>query len=517
MKLNKTARLCGILIGALMSLGAHAQNWPQGAGPNYDWSSSGDAATHWSLVRSENILWKTPMPEAGMSSLTVWGDKAFVTTHKPTGSGQAQDVVGYCLNAKSGEILWQVELPGSGSINLGNSFSDGTTYPPVTDGKHVWFFNRLGSMGCYDFTGKQIWFRKNPVRFRHANRMHKPILIEDSILVLEIADKKLVQNTKKGRVPKELVKNKDYWTYIHALDKKTGDVLWRENVGTTIHATPNIFKMPDGNYAIMHSRGGNHKPPETPYGYSVTMVTGPSAGKTLWSAAYKKVAADVNGHTHAKGITTFGKGEHIVLDKSSGKTLATHVLNTGDSIWSYDKAGKDWVHQENGEFKVVRLTEQSNILVGDWHYFRCFDKFFLGRVNVITGRKEYLELPAQRSASEQSRASDTMIWRDPKDEYKNAPVTASGVKIASKRGMSESGWGHISAASPTLIGKHLYIATVTGTVYVIDTEVEQLSPDSLVAINDMGPSKTAWSLAPITYADGVLFFQTAKEIFAVGN
>ena len=57
--------------------------WHQAAGPNSDWKIDGQAPIEWSATRNENILWRTAMPEAGMSAVTVWKDKAFVTTHKP--------------------------------------------------------------------------------------------------------------------------------------------------------------------------------------------------------------------------------------------------------------------------------------------------------------------------------------------------------------------------------------------------------------------------------------------------
>ena len=58
---------------------------------------------------------------------------------------------------------------------------------------------------------------------------------------------------------------------------------------------------------------------------------------------------------------------------------------------------------------------------------------------------------------------------------------------------------------------------VTGTVYVIDTEIGTLSPDALVAINDLGPGGETWTLASLTFADGCLFGHTMKEIVCIGQ
>ncbi len=56
---------------------------------------------------------------------------------------------------------------------------------------------------------------------------------------------------------------------------------------------------------------------------------------------------------------------------------------------------------------------------------------------------------------------------------------------------------------------------VTGTVYVIDTEVEKLSPQALVAVNDLGRGGETWTLASLTAANGRLFAHTMKEIICI--
>ena len=53
------------------------------------------------------------------------------------------------------------------------------------------------------------------------------------------------------------------------------------------------------------------------------------------------------------------------------------------------------------------------------------------------------------------------------------------------------------------------------TVYVIDTKVEQLSPESIVAINDLGPGGETWTLASLTYAKGRLYAHNMKEVICI--
>ncbi|MEM0969991.1 MAG: hypothetical protein AAGJ31_11610, partial [Verrucomicrobiota bacterium] len=96
----------------------------------------------------------------------------------------------------------------------------------------------------------------------------------------------------------------------------------------------------------------------------------------------------------------------------------------------------------------------------------------------------------------------------------NDPLNASGFAVGDK-GYQGSGWGHISAASPIRVGQYLFLSLVTGTVHVIDTETETLSPDSIVAINDLGPGGETWTLASLSFSHGRLYAHTMKEILCI--
>ncbi|MCE2695265.1 MAG: PQQ-like beta-propeller repeat protein, partial [Verrucomicrobiaceae bacterium] len=167
-----------------------AQHWPQASGPNLNWKIEGpEPPLAWSVVGGKNILWRTTLPEGGQSAVTIWGDRAFVTTHRPMTESSDRlepNIVGYCLEANTGRILWTVDLPGTDPVQTAGIFSDGTVFAPIADGEHVWFFNRCGSMGCFDFNGKPVWVREFRPITRHANRECEPILVGDKIITVEV-------------------------------------------------------------------------------------------------------------------------------------------------------------------------------------------------------------------------------------------------------------------------------------------------------------------------------------------
>src|ERR1700678_1699850 len=164
-------------------------NWPQPAGPNGIWSvDATNVPIKWSGARDEGFAWRTTLPEEGQGGIAIWGDRVFVTTLKPE-EGKApngREVVGYCIDNHDGKILWTVTLPGSATSIPAYFFSDATSPSPLTDGQFVWFFNACGSIGCFDFTGKQVWMRTwKPTTGRPFNKQFEPMLFGSMILNME--------------------------------------------------------------------------------------------------------------------------------------------------------------------------------------------------------------------------------------------------------------------------------------------------------------------------------------------
>ncbi|MDA7916203.1 PQQ-like beta-propeller repeat protein [Verrucomicrobia bacterium] len=519
--------LIPVVFYCLLTATMASDSWPQASGPNADWKVEGTAPTHWSVVRNENILWRTPMPESGQSAVTLSGDRAFVTIHKPIDKFEdrflGSDIIGYCLDANTGKILWKVDLPGTQTMEMSCGFSDATVFAPVTDGEHVWFFNRCGSMGCYDFDGKEVWLRTYKMRFRHSARSCEPILLNGQILNVEVADKetgalitKFVPGTSNGQkaVIPEGIDQKTVWTYVHGIDATTGKVLWRENVGTSIHDAPMIGRLADGTPAIVHARGGGHGPLEKPYGLSLTSLQAGETGKTLWSTEFAGMDPPFNNHWNQDEVYTFHKGDHVVLDSKTGAVIRRQPIYKGADFWLWDNKKNDWVFEKNvakATGKAHPMTYHSNNVVGDWHWFMAHKFPYISRVNVKTGKVEYLEVPAQLDVSKKTRKDDTHLWGK---GLKNKPTNAKGFPIG-RKGHDGIGFGHLCAGTPILVGKHLIFPAVTGTVYVIDTTVETLSPKSLVAVNDLGISGETWTLSSFSYANGKLYMHTMREVICI--
>jgi len=241
------ACLLGSLICAASGAGlddgvlASDQNWPQFRGPVARGVSDNDALpVHWSAT--ENVAWKTDLPGRGWSSPIVWGDRVFLTSvinqgeseepkkglyfggDRPTPPDSPHQWGVFCLDLNSGRVLWHKQVhegKPQGSIHLKNSFGSET---PISDGDRVYaYFGNIGVF-CLDFDGELIWEKRLK---SHKTRngwgtAASPVVHEDRLY---------------------LVNDNDEDSYLLALDKKTGEEIWRAKRDEKSNwATPYLWK-----------------------------------------------------------------------------------------------------------------------------------------------------------------------------------------------------------------------------------------------------------------------------------
>jgi hypothetical protein len=137
----------------------------------------------------------------------------------------------------------------------------------------------------------------------------------------------------------------------------------------------------------------------------------------------------------------------------------------------------------------------------------------IGRVNVETGKVEYLEVPV--SVERKPGEPDHPIYNTPvntkTDDYK-------GRNVAPEDRSRTDGW-QIPAffGSPICVGDKIYMGTMLGITYVIDAKAKALDEKALLSVNDLGPSGETWSLNSLSYANGRLYHRSLKEVVCIGH
>ncbi|MDA7614877.1 PQQ-like beta-propeller repeat protein [Akkermansiaceae bacterium] len=487
-----------LLIGS-----ARCDDWGQASGPNGNFITEGKAPASFSVARGEGVLWRVPLPNTGQGTVVVSKGRVFVASHAPT-DGDTETgslIIGQCFDAATGKELWRRELPGTRTTDLSSLFSDNTAASPVSDGERVCFINVGGSMKCFDFDGKELWTRTWVPFGRHHSRQHEPILHDGKVIVVRVKPSDLDPKVTTKAGAKPLGRDRAYWTWLHAYDMKTGELAWTGESGTGIHATPLLNKETS---RIVTARGGGHQPPEEPYGISLLNA---ADGKTIWDLPLKGYVSHQNGVSNSDLAAQFVGNNHVTIDLKTGKIRNKVSVLEGVQI----------CRQVDGKYKIESgqklkaskkpFTYQTNLLVGDYHYFRSFSGFRIGRVNVKTGKVEYLEVPVQVV---QGKANWTKA-------LPNDMRNAKGFLATNDKRNAGSGWGHCSAASPIVVGEHLYLPTMIGMVYVLKWNAPILDEKALVSISDLGPAGKTWSLSSLSFSNGRIYARTMKELICLDS
>ena len=508
-------RTCSYLFRAMILLCALAGqawgDWPQAAGPHHDYQASGRAVTAFSVARNQHVRWRVSLPNTGESTPVVANGRIFVTCHAPMKADAefGREILGICFDSQSGQELWRRKIPGSRSTDMASGFSDNTAASPVTDGKHVCFVNVGGSIRTFDLEGRLIW-KHDWVPFgRHHARQQEPILHAGKVILLKTVAEGLPVSatTKPGAKP--LGRDRKYWTRLHAFDLATGEIQWVGESATSVHSASLLNRTADGTPAILTGRGGGHQPPEEPYGLSLIRA---DTGKTIWDLPIKGYAAHQNSVWRGKRGAAFVGMQHHLIDMQQGALTSPVSLVTNVNLRQFQD--DRYLSKLRAELPVQKkkkaITYHTNCLVGDFHYFRTHNDFYLGRVNVVSGQVEYLQVPVQVV---HEAGTETKLWNKAiKNEVKNV----DGFVVYQDQRATLSGWGHVSAASPIVVGEYMYMPTMIGMVYVVRWNSPKLDESAVVSISDLGPAGKTWSLSSLAYHDGRLYARTLKELICIG-
>ena len=488
-------------------------NWPQGPGPNGTFHINSTTPVEWSVVFNENINWKITLPETGQSAVTVWGDRLFFSTIKPVKekTNLASTIVAYCCDSSNGKVLWTREIEAEYALKISSPFADSSAIPAVTDGERVCFFNASGKIVCYDMDGKELWQRET-IPARRCN----PFMLNQSVVYVKQGYGPMASGVFQNKGGK--YNDRKFWGQVQALNMKTGEISWTSSCGVFMGSIP-LLSYLDGKPVLVVGRGGGHGPPEKPSG--VSLIDG-SNGKELWSYSIGDFHSNQSMSLYKGQAVTFTKNKHLWIDARTGKLKKEINYNKGTL---YLQENDEYVKHENEAIVLgaIGIVLESNLVVGDYHYFRTYSQFYLGRVHLVTGKVEYIELPVQIKRTAENKKTE-LLWggRRSKNVHKlafreNDMKNSRGILVMGDYRSKGNGWGHHATALPMVVGEHMYVPTMSGTVYVIKWNSEVLNGDAVVAINDLGPVGKSWSRASLSTANGKIYAHTIREVICVGK
>lgn len=409
--LNRDSTKCWVSVCLLFfAMSAAADDhWPQFRGPgNRGVAENAALPDQWSATK--NIDWKLDLPGRGWSSPIVWGNRVLLTTVVNEGESEKPKKGLYfggdrltppkskhhwkvlCLDLKTGKQVWEKEVhqgqPES-SIHIKNSFASET---PVTDGEHVYcYFGNVGVF-CFRLDGELVWSK--PIKPRKTRfgwgTAASPVLHEDRLY---------------------LVNDNEEQSFLLALNKKTGDEIWRvkrdeksnwatpyvwQHAARTEIVTPGTGKTRsydlDG-HLLWSLKGASSITIATPYEYDGMLIvtsgyvlspskpvyairpgaTGDitlSKGKTSnqWIAWSRPKAAPYNPSTLVykdRLFVLYDRGFFAAYDAKTGKDVSPKKrLPRGggftSSPWAYN--GKVFCANEDGVTFVIQADDDCEVL-----------------------------------------------------------------------------------------------------------------------------------------------------------
>jgi outer membrane protein assembly factor BamB len=270
---------CGrlLLVLRLLTWAAPAAgaDWPEFRGPSGDGQAPALAEgkslslpLQWS--ETNHVRWKTAIPYRGWSTPVVMGGQAWLTTATEDG----HDLFAIGVNAETGKILFNEKLfhwDNPEPLGNGASMNSYATPSPVIEAGRVYV--HFGSLGtaCLDTTTGKVRWKRDDLRCRHYRGASSSPVLFENLLILTMDGVDL--------------------QYVVALDKRTGETVWKANRSVAwndenvpgqmakdgdlrkAHSTPLIATV--AGEPQMFSAGA-----KAAYGYD------PRTGRELWRVEY---------------------------------------------------------------------------------------------------------------------------------------------------------------------------------------------------------------------------------------
>lgn len=244
------------LLATLIAASGTEQNWPEYRGPHGDGhSDTTGLPIHWS--ETENVRWKTPIHDKGWSSPVVWGDQVWLTTAREDG----KQMFALCIDRRTGKVLhdlkiFEIEKPAF--CHPVNSYASCT--PAIEAGRIYLHFGAYGTVCLDTATAKTLWSRRDFPCDHWRGPASSPVLFDDLLfLQFDGVDRQ----------------------YVVALDKKTGQTVWKKDRSTDYKTTNGDLKKAYGTPSILTI---GDKPQLVSPAAMATVAYDPMTGEERWKA-----------------------------------------------------------------------------------------------------------------------------------------------------------------------------------------------------------------------------------------
>ncbi len=247
----KNGPLLALALAAALPASTLPADWPEFRGPDRNGIASGDLPVRWS--EDEGIRWRREVHGLGWSTPLVADGRIWITT--ATADGREMSIL--CFDGESGEtLLDRVFITNDNPEPLANNLNTYASPTGVLEGSRGWFsFGSYGTICLDTETFEPVWQRRDLTCSHWRGPASSLAMWEEKlVLTLEGADQQ----------------------YFVALDKDTGETLWRRDRSTAFDDEKDGIPANSGDMRKAFST-----PTFVPVGDTVQMIV--NGSKACWA------------------------------------------------------------------------------------------------------------------------------------------------------------------------------------------------------------------------------------------
>jgi len=426
-------RVCFLpLLCLVVSSAAAADNWPQFRGPGGEGHASATGLPlRWS--ETENVAWKVPLTGRGFSSPVVLGEQIWITTafEEAASSEEAEQrlegnriasqlevdrsvaLEAHCFHRDTGKPLLKVRLfhvQDPDPIQGANSYASPT--PVIEPGRLYCDFGTNGT-ACLDTADGQIVWKRRLALDHQVGPGSSPFVFENLLV---------------------LVRDGCDMQYITALDKRTGETVWKTD-RPPIDATYLPYRKAFSTPLVIHAAGRRQM---VIPGAQWVVAYDPDDGEPIWWANYG------SGFSNAPR-PVFGHGMvYICTGFASRQLWAIRVDGRGDVTESH-------VAWKAGRQIPIRC---SPLLIGEELYF-ISDSGVATCLDARTGENRWTERVSGNYSASPTYVDGRIYFFSQQGKATVLQPGREFVKLAENH-LDDGFW-----ASPAVVGRALVLRSDT--------------------------------------------------------
>jgi len=281
-------------VRAIPVTGEGASYWPRWRGPSGQGMVDGTGYVEtWS--NTENVKWRVSVPGLGHSSPIVWKDHLFLTTGRDGGARVSM----LAYDRRDGKLLWETQVPTTGSIEHIYAKNSHASATATTDGVRIYASFGTHGLAAFDFSGKIVWHRKIGELNNYHGSAGSPVLYKDRLFLYQ-----------------DHQGSADLKSFVAAFDARTGETIWwKDRVEKTGWGTPVVISTGARDELIVSSQ-------RRVYSYS------PDTGEELWKVLgnmSEVIPTPVVGHGFVFCSSGRAGPTFAIRPGGSGDVTASHV------------------------------------------------------------------------------------------------------------------------------------------------------------------------------------------------